>query len=25
VLRRWDVPDEELAALENLDAENHEE
>jgi len=25
VLRNWDVPDEELAALENLDAETHEE
>lgn len=25
VLRKWDVPEEELAALENLDAERHEE
>jgi regulatory protein len=25
VLRNWDVPDEELAALENIDAEAHEE
>jgi regulatory protein len=25
VLRRWDVPEEELAALESLDAELHEE
>ena len=25
ILRQWDVPDEELAALENLDAETHDE
>ena len=25
VLRKWDVPEEELAALENVDAERHEE
>jgi regulatory protein len=25
ILRQWNVPDEELAALENLDAEAHEE
>ena len=25
ILRKWDVPDEELAALENLDTESHEE
>jgi regulatory protein len=25
VLRRWDVPDEELAALEQMDGETHEE
>ena len=25
VLRRWDVPEEELAALENVDTEPHEE
>ncbi len=25
VLRRWDVPDEELAALEQMDTETHEE
>ena len=25
VLRRWDVPEEELAALENVDLETHEE
>jgi regulatory protein len=25
ILRKWDVPDEALAALENLDAETHEE
>ena len=25
ILRQWDVPDESLAALENLDAEPHEE
>jgi regulatory protein len=25
ILRQWDVPDETLAALENLDEEPHEE
>jgi regulatory protein len=25
ILRRWDVPEEDLAALENLDDEVHEE
>ena len=25
ILRQWNVPDEELAALENLDTESHEE
>jgi regulatory protein len=25
VLRRWDVPEEELAALDNLEVEAHEE
>lgn len=25
ILRQWDVPDEEMAALENIDAEAHEE
>jgi len=25
ILRKWDVPDESLAALENMDAETHEE
>jgi regulatory protein len=25
ILRQWDVPDETLAALENLDEETHEE
>ena len=25
ILRQWDVPDEALAALENLDSETHDE